>query len=219
MSFTWAEPYPELHKICTLFDLQELQKPIRFSYRPLRPYLQNGPQCGLVALAMVMGEPTEQLVHTLLETALQSQFTYNGELFSVDYMYNLAKTHLKYNSVAIHTGQLDDYFIKEFLLKGGFMLVPYDTDKDNSPGIHGGHKAHWCVISGAVDTLDNGFFVIGRHGKAKNVAIWALEDLANSNQQLLEFSPDRKLQEIKYKLPEGGIGGPKGLNGRSVLIS
>lgn len=83
--------------------------------------------------------------------------------------------------------------------------------------MHGGHKAHWCVISGAVDTGDE-VFVLARHGKAQNVAIWPLHTLAQSNQQLLEFSPHRQLQGIDYKLPEGGIQGPLGLNNRCVLI-
>lgn len=97
------------------------------------------------------------------------------------------------------------------------MVNRYDTNKDNSPGLHGGHKAHWAVISGGILTEDD-FFVIARHGKARNVAIWKLKTLAQSNGQLLEFSPDRKLHDIKYKLPEGGISGPLGLNRRCVLI-
>lgn len=97
-------------------------------------------------------------------------------------------------------------------------MIRYDTDKDNSPGIHKGHKAHWCAVSGGIETEED-FFVLAKHGKARNVAIWKLKDLAESNQQLFEFSPDRKLQNIEYKLPEGGVCGPMGLNGKSVLIS
>lgn len=93
----------------------------------------------------------------------------------------------------------------------------YDTNKDNSPGFHKGHKAHWALIHGGIQ-VQTGFFVTARHGKAKNVAVWDLKLLAESNKQLLEFSPDRKLQNVEYKLPEGGINGPLGLNGKSVLI-
>lgn len=93
----------------------------------------------------------------------------------------------------------------------------YDTNKDNSPGCHNGHKAHWALISGGIQT-NNGFFVTARHGKAKNVAVWELKILAESNKQLLEFSPDRKTQNVEYRLPEGGIDGPSGLNKKCVLI-
>lgn len=96
-------------------------------------------------------------------------------------------------------------------------LFRYDTSKDNSPGLHAGHKAHWALITGGIDT-NNGFFVTARHGKARNVAVWNLEILAQSNRQLLEFSPDKKLQDVPYKLPDGGIYGSSGLNGKSVLL-
>lgn len=73
------------------------------------------------------------------------------------------------------------------------------------------------MVSGAVDTGDQ-VFVLASHGKSQNVAIWPLETLAQSNQQLLEFSPSRQLEPIDYKLPEGGIQGCYGLNNRCVLV-
>lgn len=97
------------------------------------------------------------------------------------------------------------------------MKNRYDTDKDNSPGFFKGHKAHWALINGGIQT-NNGFFVTARHGKARNVAVWNLKTLAQSNKQLFEFSPDRKLHSVEYKLPEGGICGSSGLNHKSVLI-
>ncbi|KAL1491056.1 hypothetical protein ABEB36_011709 [Hypothenemus hampei] len=187
MSFEWAKPYPELFRVCTLFQRDDLQSPLKWTYFPLKSYLQDGPQCG---------------------------FTNNGEIFSVDYMVQLAKTVLKAKTIELYSRALNCQKIKDFILSGGYLLVPYDTNKDNYPGLHTGHKAHWCAISGGIDTGDD-FFVIARHGKAKNIAIWKLKELSDSNQQLFEFSPDRKLQDISYKLPYGGISGPLGLNGKS----
>lgn len=65
---------------------------------------------------------------------------------------------------------------------------------------------------------DHSFFVLARQGKSKNIGVWSLEALAESNSQLEEFSPDRKLENINYKIPDGGIAGPRGLKCQSVLI-
>ncbi|KAJ8960230.1 hypothetical protein NQ318_003955 [Aromia moschata] len=218
MDFDWAKQFPEVYKICTLFQLIEVSNPVKYSYKSLSGFLQDGPQCGLVALAICIGPPGAELIKNLYESAKLQNFTYNGEMFSADFLANLAKQHLPCNTnVEVYNGDLDDERIKEFLLDGGIILVPYDTNKDNSPGLHRGHKAHWATVSGGIET-DEDFFVLARHGKARNVAVWKLSDLAKSNGQLLEFSPDRKLHDMEYKLPEGGICGPAGLNKRCVLI-
>lgn len=93
----------------------------------------------------------------------------------------------------------------------------YDSDKDHSPCKLHGHKAHWALITGAVET-ENDFFVLARHGKSGNVGIWTLESLAESNKQLNEFSPDRKLSNVVYKLPKDGIAGTLGLKSKAVMI-
>ncbi|XP_060535374.1 actin maturation protease [Cylas formicarius] len=217
MMYHWAEPYPEIHKICTLFNLTEISKPSRYSYKPLQSYLQEGPQCGLIALAMVKGNTTREYVNNILEYAKKKGYTKNGEIFSVDYMEKLAREFLKAKYIDICCADLQSQKMREILLNGAQLLVPYDTNKDNSPGFHRGHKAHWCAVSGAVET-ENNFFVIARHGKAKNVGIWSLEELARSNSQLYEFSPDRKFDNLDYCLPTGGICGPCGLNERSIVI-
>lgn len=60
--------------------------------------------------------------------------------------------------------------------------------------------------------------MVARHGKSTYVPIWNIIQLAESNSQLLEFSPDRKLEKVEYKLPDGGIAGDLGLNNKSILI-
>ncbi|XP_018563050.1 UPF0692 protein CG33108 [Anoplophora glabripennis] len=218
MEYSWAKNYPEIHKMCTLFQMTELSNPIKYNYNALNGYLQDGPQCGLVALMMCTGSPNNDTVKHLYDYAKRKGYTNNGEIFSVDDMADVAKYYLpKKANVEIFEGDLFTTKIKEFLLDGGMALVPYDTNKDNSPGFHSGHKAHWAIISGSILT-DDDFYVIARHGKARNVAIWKLKILARSNSQLQEFSPDRKLHDVEYKLPEGGINGPLGLNRRCILI-
>ncbi|CAG9865296.1 unnamed protein product [Phyllotreta striolata] len=220
MDFSWAESYPEVHKVCTLFQMSELSNPVKFKYRQLDQFLQDGPKCGLIALAMLAGAPTSESVQDIFESAKRLNFTYNGEMFSVLEMAELAAQHLPSDTkVQVYRGHLNNDYIKSFLLEGGVMLVPYDKAQDNSPGLCKGHKAHWAAICGCVLTENQDFYVLARHGKAKNVAVWKLKTLADSNSQLVEFSPERKLDKIEYKLPEGGINGEFGLNSQSVLIN
>ncbi|XP_044264913.1 UPF0692 protein CG33108 [Tribolium madens] len=217
MNFSWAECYPEVHKICTLFTLTELSAPHRYSYKPLAAFLQDGPQCGLVALAIYSGNPSTASVQSLLETAKNEGFTNNGEMFSVQNMATLARLSLKSTSVQVYSGLLNTKEIKEFLLNGAHLLVPYDTDKDNSPGLLNGSRAHWAIICGAVET-ESDFYVIARHGKAINVAIWKLSDLSESNAQLNEVGTYQKQPNIDFKLPQGGIQGDLGLKCKSIIL-
>lgn len=217
MNFSWAESYPEVHKICTLFSLTELSNPVKYSYKSLPPFLQDGPQCGLVALAIYLGHPSTDSVQSLLKRAKIEGFTNNGEMFSVQNMATLAQCYLKPTCVQIYSGLLDTKEIREVLLNSGNLLVPYDTDKDNSPGLLNGLKAHWAIICGAVET-ENDFYVIARHGKAKNVAIWKLADLSASNAQLNEVGPYQRRPDINLKVPEGGIHGDLGLKCKSIIL-
>ncbi|EFA07667.1 UPF0692 protein CG33108-like Protein [Tribolium castaneum] len=210
MNFTWAEKYPEVHKMCTLFTLTELSNPLKYSYKSLPAFLQDGPQCGLVALAIYSGNPSTASVQSLLQTAKNEGFTNNGEMFSVQNMATLAQLSLKSTCVQVYSGLLNTKEIKELLLNGANLLVPYDTDKNNSPGLLNGHKAHWAIISGAVET-ESDFYIIARHGKAVNVAIWKLSDLSQSNAQLNEVGTYQKQPNINFKLPQGGIQGDMGL--------
>ncbi|KAL3278684.1 hypothetical protein HHI36_016221 [Cryptolaemus montrouzieri] len=216
--FEWANDHPELFKICTLFNLTELSNPERVVYKSLQGYIQEGPQCGLVALAIACEQPNKKFVQYVLDIAKEHDLTYNGEIFSSLYMERLARIVLPINSIInSFYGDLDCEKTRKHLFEGGLILVPYDADKNNYPGFYNGHKAHWAIVCGAVETPNN-FYVIVRHGKAKNVAFWLLQDLCKSNRQLNEFSPDRKLDTLKYKIPDGGLNGCMGLRNSAVFI-
>lgn len=216
MSVSWAIAYPDLHKICELYQMYEILYPKQLKYMPLPPLLQDGPQCGLVSLAMFSDNPSRNMVEYLLKTAKESGYTYNGEMFSANNLCELSKKCIKLHA-SVYNGHLNNDYIKDFLLNGGFMLVAYDADKNHSPCLNNGHKAHWAAVSGIIETEEN-VFVLAKHGKSKNVAIWNLKSLANSNSQLKEFAPDRKYSNIKYCLPEGGLAGPNGLCNKAVLL-
>lgn len=123
MNFSWAVNYPDLHKICERFNLTELSEPKQVCYKPVEGVIQEGPQCGLVALAMLLENPTKEAVLKLLNEAQAAGFTYNGEMFSAKDMLELTKNSLQ-NKLTLYSGLLDSDEIKKFLLDGGLMLVP-----------------------------------------------------------------------------------------------
>lgn len=216
MVFNWANNYPDIQKMCLRFQLFELSNPKRFLYTPLKSIIQEGPQCGLVALAMCTSEPSKEMVQRIYLDAKSNNFTYNGEMFSVPDMLKLAKNYLP-NHIELYDGVLYTENIIQFLFNGGKILVPYDSDKNHTPCNLKGHKAHWAVLSGIIETSDN-IFVFAKHGKSRNLAVWELSALSDSNTQLTEFSPDRKLTDVEYKLPDDGLSGSLGLQNKSVLL-
>lgn len=125
MDYTWAEQFPELHKILSLFELTHLSNPIKFRYKYIPSIIQDGPQCGLVALAMCTNENQNETLKLIFELAKQQDYTFNGEIFSVQYMVNLAKAYLKGCRIDVFEGDLNCDTIEEFLLDGALMLVPY----------------------------------------------------------------------------------------------
>lgn len=122
---SWVTKYPEVEKVCNLFGLYPLQNPLKYSYTSIPGYIQEGPQCGLVALAMISQYPTKDIIDDLVKEAKILNYTYNGEMFSVKDMCHLAQTALCQRRIEIYNGDINNSFVKEFLLNNGLMLVPY----------------------------------------------------------------------------------------------
>ncbi|GJQ76233.1 hypothetical protein Trydic_g1972 [Trypoxylus dichotomus] len=198
MTMSWAEDYPDIHKICDLYKMYEILYPKRIKYVPLPVLLQDGPQCGLVSLAMFISNASKDKVEELLKVAKQRGYTSNGEMFSADNLCKLANDFTTYTAFVYN--------------------VPYDADKNHSPCLKNGHKAHWAAISGVIETEED-MYVLAKHGKSKNLAIWTLKILADSNSQLNEFSPNRRYSNMEYCLPEGGIAGSYGLCSKAILLT
>lgn len=113
-----------------------------------------GPTCGLCALSMLYcGYPTAD---ELLQKAIQLKYSNNGEMFSAHWLLQLLKDNMNVASIKapervrsyIHDGLLNSDFIKEKLRQHCMLLVPYDADKNHSPCMLSGHKAHWTLICG-----------------------------------------------------------------------
>ena len=127
----------------------------------INPVIQDGPMCGLVALSMA-----SQLLHesqmiaanchpdTLLNFAKESGFSKQGEMFSVDYMLQIAKHHMDCCGRSTHVHSLDPNMVILSILQREAILVPYDADKNHSPCLAKGHKAHWCILVGFAGVLN-----------------------------------------------------------------
>lgn len=143
----------------------------------IRPVIQNGPMCGLVALTMASNmlldsrrtsasvkdplkdtslSETEKHPESVLEYAKQAGFTKQGEMFSVEYMQEIAEHHLSMSAKIINLESLIQQSLLELLVsENNAVLIPYDADKNHTPCQAKGHKAHWCVLVGFALTLIN----------------------------------------------------------------
>lgn len=115
----------------------------------LRPILQDGPQCGLVALSMasqlLQDDPVS--VEALFEVAKSLQFTKKGEMFSVENMKTLAEVCLRGPRAKILRSERREGIIRS-LLDRKPVLIPYDSDGNFEPCLKNGHSAHWAVLHG-----------------------------------------------------------------------
>ncbi|KAM6933029.1 actin maturation protease [Xenentodon cancila] len=122
--------------------------------------IQNGPQCGLVALWMAAHLQDSQRsidVETLVQTAQSRGYTAQGEMFSASNMALLAEEVCGCRSELLSGGLSgNDATIITHLWGGQPVLVPYDEDCNHEPCQRNGHKAHWAVISGVLLGLDQG---------------------------------------------------------------
>ena len=140
----------------------------------VRPVLQNGPMCGLVALSMASQQlprpqpqpqgPTLRAwedgcdPESLLERARDLGMSRHGELFSAEWMLQLATESIKFHHCSGKVCRAEELLgsplaLIDSLLSGRALLVPYDADKDHTPCLRGGRKSHWCLLVGFAITL------------------------------------------------------------------
>ncbi|KAL6267162.1 UPF0692 protein CG33108 [Pogonomyrmex barbatus] len=183
----------------------------------VEPILQDGPQCGLVALSMASQEYTKPVsVNQLLAEARVRGFTQHGEVYSVDFMGTLAAEYLPDHKpdILVDLQQCPDT-LTHALAHGAMVLIPYDSDFNHAPCLKKGHKAHWALLVGLISSRQ-GYHVLARHGKSRHLACWPLRDLIESNGNLEEEGATRHAGG--YVIPKGGVGGQKGLRGRALAL-
>ncbi|KAM6987718.1 actin maturation protease isoform 1-T2 [Tautogolabrus adspersus] len=123
--------------------------------------IQDGPQCGLVALWMSAQRRQSQLsvdMETVVQTALSRGYTAQGEMFSADNMALLAEEVCGCRAELLSGGLSGNNAatIIAHLWGRQPVLIPYDEDYNHEPCQRSGHRAHWAVASGVLLGLDQG---------------------------------------------------------------
>ncbi|MEQ2311032.1 hypothetical protein AMECASPLE_015460 [Ameca splendens] len=160
---------------------QDLQWFLVNTYVP--SLIQDGPQCGLVALWMAAHLRQPQLnldMETVVQTAVRRGYTAQGEMFSAFNMALLAE-ELCVCKAELLSGGLgggNAAAIIKHLWRGQPVLIPYDEDFNHEPCQRNGHRAHWAVASGVLLGLDKGS-VDNEHAQPDPTLPWLY--LANSH--------------------------------------
>ncbi|XP_016317644.1 actin maturation protease isoform X2 [Sinocyclocheilus anshuiensis] len=123
--------------------------------------IQDGPQCGLVALWMathLLQPPKTVVLETLVQMAKDNGYTEQGEMFSASDMAKLAEEVCGCRVQRLSGGMMGENtaVILKHLAGGQPVLVPYDEDFNHEPCLRNGHKAHWAVVSGILLGLRQG---------------------------------------------------------------
>ncbi|XP_056296291.1 actin maturation protease [Pseudoliparis swirei] len=123
--------------------------------------IQDGPQCGLVALWMSAHLRKPQLsidMGTVVQTALSRGYSAQGEMFSADNMALLAEEVCGCEAELLSGGLSGNNAaaIITHLWGRQPVLIPYDEDYNHEPCQRSGHRAHWAVASGVLLAVDQG---------------------------------------------------------------
>ncbi|XP_033080823.1 UPF0692 protein C19orf54 homolog isoform X2 [Trachypithecus francoisi] len=117
--------------------------------------IQEGPQCGLVALWMagtLLSPPSGVPLERLVQVATERGYTAQGEMFSVADMGRLAQEVLGCQAKLLSggLGGPNRDLVLQHLVTGHPLLIPYDEDFNHEPCQRKGHKAHWAVSAGVL---------------------------------------------------------------------
>lgn len=117
--------------------------------------IQEGPQCGLVALWMagtLLAPPSGIPLEKLVQVAMERGYTAQGEMFSVADMGKLAQEALgcQVEHLCGGLGGPNRARVLQHLVSGHPLLIPYDEDFNHEPCQRKGHKAHWAVSAGVL---------------------------------------------------------------------
>ncbi|CAG9534799.1 unnamed protein product [Cercopithifilaria johnstoni] len=186
--------------------------------RNVEPILQNGPQCGLVAVQMVAqayGLPIRNM-EEIFYHAKQKGYTNYGEMFSADWLADVAVSLWPMLDVTVENIP-STIRMEQFIQENALLLIPYDCDKNHQPCNRGGHSAHWCLVIGFLcpvkelvtitwntaiaHTCSKATHVFCIHGKSRHLAVWKYSQLVASNFNLREAS--RKM--IDYVIPSSDL--------------
>ncbi|XP_072248488.1 actin maturation protease isoform X2 [Leuresthes tenuis] len=118
--------------------------------------IQDGPQCGLVALWMAahLRQPPLSLnMETVIQTATSRGYTAQAHNMAL-----LAEEVCGCKAELLSGGLSGSNAttIVTHLWGGQPVLIPYDEDCNHEPCLRGGHRSHWAAASGVLLGLDQG---------------------------------------------------------------
>ncbi|CAH2296169.1 Hypothetical predicted protein [Pelobates cultripes] len=125
--------------------------------------IQEGPQCGLVALCMagmLLDINNDISLGRIVDVAVSRGYTAQGEMFSAANMRHLAEEMFGCQCELLTGGMEGENRIRILhqLTAGRPVLIPYDEDFNHEPCRRDGHRAHWAVVSGVLFGIKNGSF-------------------------------------------------------------
>ena len=116
----------------------------------VKPVIQQGPMCGLVSLSvasqLLSGETFPP--NHLLAQAKEKGYTKQGEMFSAKNLLDLARSSLNCSGMLLNRYAIETKDILMAIAEQKALVMAYDSDKDHSPCLAKGHKAHWCTLVG-----------------------------------------------------------------------
>ncbi|KAM9112944.1 actin maturation protease isoform 1-T2 [Pangshura tecta] len=129
--------------------------------RAVPSLIQEGPQCGLVALWMagsLLSLSQDVSLERIMQVALERGYTAQGEMFSAADMARLAEELFQCQAELLSGGLEGENRgkILRHLTTGCPLLLPYDEDSNHEPCRRRGYKAHWAVVSGLLLGLRTG---------------------------------------------------------------
>lgn len=153
---TSREQFRRKLKVTIEKDIPELSSKVLLSSNvPVCPIMQDGPCCGIVALAMAAQMLSKETTAShVLKTSQNLGYSLQGELFSAYNLAKLAEVTLNCTSEVL---DMRDSESKRSLLRhlanSHPVLVPYDGDGNNAPCLKNGHKAHWALLTGFLASI------------------------------------------------------------------
>ena len=96
--------------------------------------------------------PLPDSLKNLYKIAKQRNFTWEGEMFRIDELLEMARTLVGSSRVKLsEMSLLSSRDVVQILLSGGTIVVPYDSMSGNyEPSFQKGARSHYCVVVGFV---------------------------------------------------------------------
>ncbi|XP_072464355.1 actin maturation protease isoform X3 [Notamacropus eugenii] len=201
--------------------------------------IQEGPQCGLVALWMagsLLALPQDIPLENIVAVALERGYTAQGEMFSAASMARLAKEVFgcQVELLSGGLGEPNRCHILQHLIAGFPLLVPYplharatglllgvpspilSPDYEEDSELKGLFYPASDKLPLLPEDPPEAVYLLSKQGKSWHYQLWDYEQLCESNLQLTDLAPVRTTDGKVYVVPPGGV--QAGLCGQSLLL-